>query len=64
MVEDPLELARGGAGLTHSEVRQSANIDGVQAAEVSDEADAPEGEIVARGSLQRLNCRCRIVSVL
>ena len=40
MVEDPLELAGGFGGLTGREVGQSANVDGVQAAEASDEADA------------------------
>jgi hypothetical protein len=44
------------------EVRHSANVDGVQAAEASDEADATDSEIVARGDLQRLDGRCGIVS--
>ena len=60
MIENPLELGGGFGGLTGGEVRQSANVDGIQAAETSDEADAPKREIVARGGLQRLNRRCRI----
>ena len=60
MIENPLELGGGFGGLTCGEVRQSANVDGIQAAEASDEADAAQGEIVARGGLQRLNRRCRI----
>ena len=60
MIENPLELGGGFGGLTRREVRQSANVDGIQAAEASDEADAPKREIVARGGLQRLNRRCRI----
>jgi len=47
MIENPLELADGFGGLTCGEVRQSANIDGIQAAETSDEADTPKSEIVA-----------------
>ena len=42
MIENPLELGGGFGGLTCCEVRQSANVDGVQAAEASDEADAPK----------------------
>ena len=41
MIENPLELGGGFGGLTCGEVRQSANIDGIQTAETSDEADAP-----------------------
>ena len=63
MIENPLELGGGFGGLTGGEVRHSANVDGVQAAEAPDEANTPKGEIVALGGLQRSNCRCRIVSV-
>ena len=63
MIDNPLELGGSFGGLTGGEVRQSANVDRVQAAEASDEADATEGEIVARGDLQRLDRRCRITSV-
>ena len=42
MIENPLELGSGFGGLTGGEVRQSANIDGIQAAETSDEADTPK----------------------
>ena len=63
MIENPLELGGGLRGLTRRKVRLAANVDGVQAAEASDEADAAKGEIVARGGLQRLNRRCRIMSV-
>ena len=59
MIENPLELGGGFGGLTGREVRQAANVDGIQAAEASDEADAAQGEVVARGGLQRLNRRCR-----
>ena len=63
MIENPLELGGGFGGLTCREVRLAANVDRVQAAEASDEADSPKGEVVARGGLQRLDRRCRIVSV-
>ena len=63
MIENPLELADGFGGLTCREVRQPANVDGVQGAEASDEADAASSEVVTRGDLQRLDRRCRIVSV-
>ena len=63
MIENPLELADGFGGLTGGEVGQSANVDGVQTAEASDVTDAAQGEVVARGGLQRLNRRCRIVRV-
>ena len=43
MIENPLELGGGFGGLTGGEVRQSANVDGIQAAEASDEADAAQG---------------------
>ena len=62
MIENPLEFGGSFDGLTGGEVRQSANIDGIQAAETSNEADTPKSEIVARGGLQRLNRRCRIGS--
>ena len=42
MIENPLELGGGFGGLTGGEVRQSANVDGIQAAETSDEADAAQ----------------------
>ena len=42
MIENPLELGGGLGGLTCRKVRQSANVDGIQAAETSDEADAPQ----------------------
>ena len=54
MIENPLEFAGSFGGLPGREVRQSANVDGVQASETSDDADAAKGEIVARGGLQRL----------
>jgi hypothetical protein len=44
MIENPLELAGSFNGLTSREVRHSANVNGVQAAEASDEADATESE--------------------
>ena len=62
MIENPLELGSGFGGLTCGEVGQSANIDGIQAAETADEADTPKSEIVARGGLQGLNRRWRISS--
>jgi len=62
MIENPLELGGGCGRLTCREVRQSANIDGIQAAETSDEADTPKREIVARRGLERLNRRYRIRS--
>ena len=40
MIENPLKLADGFGGLTCREVRLAANVDRVQAAEASDEADA------------------------
>ena len=49
MIDNPLELDGGFGGLMCCKVRQSANVDGIQAAEASDEADAPKREIVARG---------------
>jgi hypothetical protein len=52
VIENPLELDGGSGGLMRREVRLAANVDGVQPAEASDEADAPKGEIVARGGLQ------------
>ena len=57
MIENPLEFGGGFGGLTCCKVRQSANVDGIQTAEASDEADARKGEIVARGDLQRLDRR-------
>ena len=63
MIENPLELGGGLGGLMRREVRQAANVDGIEPAEASDEADAAQGEIVARGGLQRLNRRCRIMCV-
>jgi hypothetical protein len=62
MIKNPLELGGGFGGLTCGEVGQSANVDGIQPAETSDEADTPKSEIVARGGLQRLNRGCRIRS--
>jgi hypothetical protein len=47
MIENSLELAGGFGGLTCREVRYSANVDGVQAAEAPDEADAAQGEVLA-----------------
>ena len=41
MIEDFLELAGSFGGLTCREVRQSADVDGIQAAEASDETDPP-----------------------
>src|SRR4029453_15457899 len=63
MIENSLKLAGGLGGLTCREVRDAANVDGVKAAEASDEADAAQGEVVARGGLQRLNRRRRILTV-
>ena len=63
MIENLLKLADGFGGLTGREVRLAANVDRVQAAEASDDADGPKGEVVARGGLQRLDRRCRIMSV-
>ena len=63
MIENPLKLAGCIGGSTCCEVRHSANVDRVQAAEASDEADSAKGEIVALGGLQRLNRRCRIMRV-
>jgi hypothetical protein len=60
MIAHPLELCGGFFGLTCCEIRQSASIDGIRAAETSDEADTPKRGIVARRRLQRLNGRCRI----
>src|SRR6185503_13398940 len=62
MIENPLELGGGFGRLTCCEVSQTADIDRIQAAEASDEADATKSEIVARGDLQRLDGGCRIVS--
>jgi hypothetical protein len=53
MSENPLELASGFDGLTDCEVRQSADVNGIEAAEASGEADAAEREIVARGGRSR-----------
>ena len=63
MIENPLELGGGFGGLTCREVCLAANVDGVQGAEAPDEADANGMEVVTRGDLQRLDGRCRIVSV-
>ena len=57
MIENPLKFTDGFGGLTCREVGQTANVDGVQTAEASDEADGPRGEIVARGGLQCCNRR-------
>jgi hypothetical protein len=45
MIENPLELGGRFGGLTCCQVRHSANVDGIQAAEACGEADAPESEI-------------------
>ena len=63
VVENPLELGGGFGGLAGREVRQSADVDGVQAAEAADKADGSRGEVVARGGLQRLHRRRRISSI-
>jgi hypothetical protein len=63
MIENPLKLGGSFGGVTGCEVRQSADVDGVQPAEASDEADASERDIVARSDLQRLDGRGRIASV-
>jgi len=47
MIENPLEFAGGFGWLTCHEVRQAANVDRVQTAETSREADAAKCEIVA-----------------
>ena len=62
MIENPLEFGGGFYRVMRREVRQAANVNGIQAAEASGKADAPESEIVARADLQRLDRRCRIMS--
>jgi hypothetical protein len=63
MIDNPLELARGFGGLTGCEVRRSANVNGVQAAERSDETDTPQERDRSAGDLQRLNRGRRIMCV-
>ena len=42
MIENPLELGGGLCGLMRRQVRLAANVDGIEAAEASDEADAAQ----------------------
>ena len=62
MIENPLKFTDGFGGLTCREIRQAANIDGIQAAEVSDEADAPKREIVARGDLPQSRALAEVLA--
>src|SRR4029079_10966227 len=55
VIENPLELGDRFGGLLRNLVCQPANINRIQLAEESIEADAAERQIEARGTLQRLN---------
>ena len=63
MVDNPLELGGGLYRLLRRQIRQAANVDRIELAEVPIEADAARGEVEAGGRLQRLNRRCRITCV-
>ena len=63
MVDNPLKLGGGLYRLLRRQIRQAANVDRIELAEVPIEADAARGEVEAGGRLQRLNRRCRITCV-
>jgi hypothetical protein len=63
MIENPLELTGGLGGLTRSQVRLAPNVDGIESAKKTVEADAADGEIEAGSRLQGLNRSCRIGGV-
>jgi DNA-binding transcriptional regulator YhcF (GntR family) len=63
MIENPLEFDGGLGGLMRRKVGEAANVDGVEAAKPSGEADASKGEIVTHSGLQRVNRGGRIVRV-
>jgi len=56
MVDNPLKLGGGFGGLTGCEVRQSSNVDGIQATETPDEADTTKRE---GDSGNHRSARCR-----
>lgn len=54
VIDDPLKFSGRLRWLTRGKLGQSPHVDVIETAEASDEADAAEREIVARGGLQRL----------
>ena len=63
MVENPLELGGGLCGPICRPVSLAANVEGIESAEVPAEANAAFRQIKARGGLQRLKRRRRIMRV-
>src|SRR5439155_447577 len=63
VIENPLELGGGLCGLMRRKVRLATNVDLIECAEEPVEADAGQGEVEARRSLERLNRRRAIMNV-